>query len=136
MTVYVVTTGEYSDYCICRVFTDENAAKVYCAVNNDKENYDEYVIEEYETDDLDVDETLEVTYKYEFYANKKGHIGAYGESGLYSLKRKNEVIPPRKYIPDYHIIVYLDEPDAKDRALKIAQDMWAEYKANVVGGLL
>jgi hypothetical protein len=138
MTVYVVTAGEYSDYHIAGIFMDKNKAEIFCAIHNDKENsYEEYIIEEYENDDdMEVDETLKVTYKYEFYANKKGSINVYGGSGLHSLKKKNEVIPPHKYFQDYHIIVYLDEPDARDRALKIAQDMWAEYKANVVGGLL
>ena len=46
MTVYVVTTGSYSDYGIHSIFTDKNKAKE-CAKLLDNSND----IEEYETSD-------------------------------------------------------------------------------------
>ena len=48
MKVYVVTTGEYSDYGIDAVFAEEKKAMLYCAVRNIK-SPDSFRIEEYET---------------------------------------------------------------------------------------
>ena len=35
MTIYVVTSGEYSDYGIDAVFTDKKQAELYCAVHEE-----------------------------------------------------------------------------------------------------
>lgn len=49
MKVYIVTTGEYSDYHIDEVFTDLEQAQLYCAARNGVVCA-EYYIEEWETD--------------------------------------------------------------------------------------
>lgn len=66
MKIYVVTEGAYLDYHICAVFTDKNKAELYCAVNEEKEfsnnDYyifgDEYMIEEFDTDDVNIEGTV------------------------------------------------------------------------------
>lgn len=52
MIVYAVTTGEYSDYHIVKIFGNKENAQVYCAVHNpDSDLEDIYEIEEYELAD-------------------------------------------------------------------------------------
>lgn len=51
--VYVVTTGEYSDYQIDRIFTSLDKAEQYVAANS--AYLDEYSIETYDVDNVDVD---------------------------------------------------------------------------------
>lgn len=51
--VYVVTTGEYSDYQIDQIFTSLDKAEQYVAANS--RYLDEYRIETYDVDDVDVD---------------------------------------------------------------------------------
>ena len=53
MKVYVITSGEYSDYHIVRVFAEkENAQKYIALMNKGRCIYsDDYYLEEYETDD-------------------------------------------------------------------------------------
>lgn len=66
MKIYVVTEGEYSDYHICAVFDDKKKAELYCAVREEKDFLDnkcyvfgdEYMIEEYDTDDIDIEGTV------------------------------------------------------------------------------
>ena len=63
MKIYVVTEGEYSEYHICAVFDDKNKAELYCAVREEKDFLnnncyvfgDEYMIEEFNTDDVDIE---------------------------------------------------------------------------------
>ena len=54
MKVYIITSGEYSDYGIDKVFLDKAKAEEYVRLNSRK--YDEPTIEEYETSD----ETFEI----------------------------------------------------------------------------
>ena len=60
MKVYVITSGEYSEYHIDAVALDEEEAKKKCAVfNSTKSEYDDMCqIEEYDTDDVQVSENV------------------------------------------------------------------------------
>ena len=66
MKIYVITEGEYSDYHICAVFDDKKKAELYCAVREEKDFLnnncyifgDEYMIEEYDTDDVNLEGTV------------------------------------------------------------------------------
>lgn len=69
MTIYVVTSGEYSDYHIDGVFSDRKQAELYCAITDSRRNkYDDDFcsIEEYETDGIKLEG--EVYYGISFYA--------------------------------------------------------------------
>lgn len=55
MKVYIVTSGEYSDYGIRAVFTNHKKAELYCATHNTKTCSEECYIEEYETKDFDIE---------------------------------------------------------------------------------
>lgn len=66
MKIYAVTEGEYSDYHICAVFDDKKKAELYCAVREEKDFLDnkyyvfgdEYMIEEYDTNDANIEGTV------------------------------------------------------------------------------
>ena len=53
MTVYIVTTGEYSDYHIDRVFTNRDQAAAYCATRNGGIIHN-YYLEEWDTDKCEI----------------------------------------------------------------------------------
>lgn len=54
MKVYVITAGEYSDYCIQAVTLNRGKAELICAINNRNIRYseDQSKIEEYDTDEI------------------------------------------------------------------------------------
>ena len=54
MKVYVITAGEYSDYCIQAVTLNREKAELICAINNRNIRYseDRSKIEEYDTDEI------------------------------------------------------------------------------------
>ena len=66
MKIYVVTSGEYSEYHIDAVFADKKKAELYCAVREEKEFLDnqslvfgdEYMIEEFDTHDDNIEGTV------------------------------------------------------------------------------
>ena len=61
MTIYLVTSGEYSDYHIDAVFADKEKAERFCALkNNEYNDYNEYEIEEWEEDDVEIDTVSEL----------------------------------------------------------------------------
>ena len=74
MKVYVVTAGEYSDYHICKIFLDKEKAEKYVAIENEiNQYYDECWINEWETDDDNVDMTAKVGHYYYAYIDMGGH---------------------------------------------------------------
>ena len=52
MTVYVITSGEYSDYAILGVFTEQGAADKYVEMFNEARHYEEACVEPYEADTI------------------------------------------------------------------------------------
>ena len=52
MTHYVITSGEYSDYHIVAVYADREEAYKVCKILNDRCEYEDYTIEEYEDGSL------------------------------------------------------------------------------------
>lgn len=68
MKVYLVTSGEYSDYHVDQVFLDEDKAKHWVAaqIDNAGDRYhEEYYIDEVETADESIDCALKINYLYE-----------------------------------------------------------------------
>jgi hypothetical protein len=52
-TVYVVTSGEYDDYCIVGVCSTKEIAEKMVAIKNTKSMFKDARIEEYEMDELE-----------------------------------------------------------------------------------
>lgn len=69
MKIYVITSGEYSDYGIVAVFTDFEKAKLFCAAHNLQERYSyDYYIETYDTDDYNIESNIKVYSAFKFRA--------------------------------------------------------------------
>lgn len=64
MKVYTVWTGEYSDRCMVAVFLDEAKAEKYAELHTELDEYDDYWVTEYETqdDNFDMDSTVHKYY--------------------------------------------------------------------------
>lgn len=133
MKVYIVTSGEYSDYHIVAVFIDKDLAYRYATVRKLKDRWDDYNVEIYDTDDIkmaDVNAEEEkikphILYRCEFLPN-----GTLLE-GRDTVKEKLE----EPVIEDYgRTIVYVSKGDKSiEECIKIAQDMRAKYLAEKFG---
>ena len=66
MTVYVVTSGEYSSYGICEIFSTCEQAEKYIASENDRYGWDDYRIEEWELDNCKIESNNSIYYCYEY----------------------------------------------------------------------
>ncbi len=121
MRIYVITSGEYSDYRIETVFTDKRKAEIYAATHSAN-------IEEYEADECQVSSNTDVYVVHEFTA-RRGVVEP-GCDIQYTTRRQESRINRSRYC--YFIYVCLDERN-EDKARKIAQDIFAKYKAEVFG---
>lgn len=124
-TFYAVTDGDYSDYHIIAITDNkeraENIKKLY------GDNYSEPMIEEFFDGEAKNEALYDVVYKTDgsykvslkdFDMNKLSNINIVNENTFHNNWWK------------YRVLVM-----AKDRthAIKIAQDLWAEYKAKKEG---
>lgn len=68
MTIYIVTSGEYSDYGIECVFSTREQAERYVALQNDNKAWwsECWFIEEYEVDGATIETDKPLWYHYEF----------------------------------------------------------------------
>lgn len=131
MTVYVITSGEYSDYSICAVALDKEKAEIL------KEKFDRYDytgarIEEYDTEDYEAILSGKSVYGVSF--DKCGNcINIYNENEDLSPYLIDRV----KYSPSFNeftgvcvVYVMTDSPEA---AVKIAAERRAKYLAEKMG---
>ena len=129
--VFIVTSGEYSDYHIDAVFSNRRDAEIFCA-NHDKGFYGSPEIEEYEID-IDVSQMdADIVYAY---VVRDGKIESTDIIRKSKIKKFQE---NAKYMDNWYkrmenkkgkgICVFLTKPN-KSKALKIAQDKLAEQKA-------
>ncbi len=132
MKIYIVTSGEYSDYDIERVFLDENKANKYAKMRAYSK------VEEYETEENEFSEIIYASISYQIENDKEDynftmHItntldddekdmhytGFYGWTTrpveYLNLKR---VIRNRNY----------DEEKLRDKYLKVCHDLYAKVK--------
>ena len=135
MKVYVITSGEYSDYGIQAVALNRGKAEQICAMLNSLRGYycDISIIEEYDTDEMqcETDEDVGLCYKAEF--NYKTLENIYWYEPFYSFTR-NEI--KRGFLNKKNSIFMSatfpkDMPQEKVR--KIMIDRVAKWKAEQVG---
>ena len=121
MKVYVVTEGEYSDYCIDAIFSDYKQAELYQMTHEETNTQ----IEEYELDLW----KLEGEVKY----GVRGHVTTQGYVFGCPVREDREsqewqyddgwfdaFIPTKKFV-------------SEEQANKIARDDWARFKAEKEG---
>lgn len=129
MKIYVVTSGEYSDYCIEAVFTDKEKAKLYCAAH-EKYTADYPRIEEYDTEDDAITGGAPVRRYCEVKVVTITDPDRYYVKQFYGFARENSVVKDHF---GYSVTFEVRRKTSRERAIKIAQDMIAEYKAKGEG---
>lgn len=125
MTVYIVTSGEYSDYGICAVFTSQEQAELYISTMPDLDR-EEYFVEKYETDKAHFEG--KVFYGMSFYVTEDFNYAYTPIRAFISNKPVKEEINDRRVtIPVNRYYCPLEYEEEKKLG-KIAQDWIAQYK--------
>lgn len=139
MKIYIVTSGEYSDYSILAAFLDETKAEVFVEKYNrgrvDKQgvcHYGEAIIEEYE-DGIPFDfETMNL-YAVRFYHDGSHDIVKKELCNVYDFQRPFPCIAaPNSTFTRHKYIVEVAAKD-EEHAFKIACDALAKWKAEKEG---
>ena len=119
MRVYVITSGDYSDYCIMGVTLDKENAERYVELYNGKSEYYQAKIEEYETDQFGHGNRL------------PWFVFKDRQSTSVDLGREpcDDVVKENAYGAIY-VSVYAED---ESHALKIAYDKFAQYMAEKEG---
>ena len=128
MKVYVITSGEYSDYCIQTVALSREKAEQICAMLNGSNGYrsDTAIIEEYDTDEIQCETNEDVGLCYEAVFDYKTLENIYWCDPFYSFGR-NEIISCREHMIEITATFLKDMPQEKVR--KIMCDRVAKWKA-------
>ena len=131
MKVYVITSGEYSDYCIQTVALSREKAEQICAMLNGSNGYrsDTAIIEEYDTDEIQCETNEDVGLCYDAAFEYKTLKNIYWCNPFYSFAR-NEIkrgIAHRKCNILISATFPKDMPQEKVR--KIMCDRVAKWKA-------
>jgi len=151
MKVYVVTSGEYSDYRIEKVFLDKDKAELYCDLHRHEDYWGHMEVEEYDSYDDNV--TGNKGDRIFFFAFRivKGELYI-GRPNIYAfLNVPDGVDEFFEYLDDYgfkatspNANTFYSEDLSEDRfgivtkegdqekAFKIACDKWAEYRYQLV----
>lgn len=136
MTIYVVTSGEYSEYGINRVFLDKEKAEIYCALCNGdaspyKPGFSNAQIETYESSDDDIQGNIDIQYQYMVHEESNEPSKEYYNVFRMHPKNENRIIPS-PFGKHLKALVYLTREDP-ELAFKIGKDMIARYKAEQEG---
>lgn len=131
MKVYVITSGEYSDYGIRAVALSREKAELICAMLNSTKRYysDVATIEEYDTDEIQCGVNEDVGLCYEASFNYKTLENIYCDEPFYSFAR-NEI--KRELLGrGYEILITATFPKdmPQEKARKIMKDRVAKWKA-------
>lgn len=135
MKVYVITSGEYSEYSIRAVALSREKAELICAMLNSEKRYycDVATIEEYDTDEIQCDVNEDVGLCYDAGFNYKTLKNIYWGEPFYSFAR-NEI---KREISGngYEILIVATFPKdmPQEKARKIMKDRVAKWKAEQVG---
>lgn len=122
MKVYVITSGDYSDYHICAVTLDKEKAEKYA--EHIDTGYQDVNVEEYDTDHID-------TYmKY----GKSFHVEIYMPGFRIDYVYGNEHERAERIFPHNYTMYGVDvNAKDKDHAVKVATDRLAKYLAEEEG---
>ena len=134
MKVFIVTQGCYSDYHICGVFLTRYEAEIYCAAMHDaEEDYEDFYIDERDTDAHRIEVAPDVEVHYEAIIRK-------GFTDEWDSVRVSRTLKPlesfkfekRTQYTNARYRAVLNIGD-KDKVLKIFRDWLAQKKAEEAG---
>lgn len=131
MKVYVITSGKYSEYHIDAVALDMDEAESKCATLNSKRNDDFCTIEEYDTNEMQIDFKNEQKIRFEMEVSyKDGHIYWFDDTGYLTFEDINTIKTLRFQKGNrINIVATLPRGTEADKAKKIMLDRIAEFKA-------
>lgn len=135
MKVYLITSGEYSDYQIEAVSLDEKEAERICGMLNKNRYCDTCDIEIYDTDEVKVDSNEEVLDRFWMQVGyKTGKMYCY-DSPVAVLGENNEIKVKYGYSNESRIEITATFPKGTTRAKakKIMLDRVAKFKAERAG---
>ena len=124
--IYIVTSGEYSDYGIEAVFTDKYEAEKYCATEN-LSRWSDCRVEEYEVYTCKCESREKMLYEFVIWENAID-TSRCRKVVWASPEYRNSV----EWNYRYYAYVYIDKDDP-ELAFKIAKDMIAKEKADKSG---
>lgn len=129
MKIYVITKGSYSDYHICAVTTDKEKAERLALFYTDR--WDEAKVEEFEEDEIP-DDCMPIYFVR--YKNGKWYIDNCGiespdHEAEHAFFKRNYVRGTYDFDSFYCDVMADDE----EHAIKIAQDLYAKKKAELMG---
>ena len=132
MKVYVITSGEYSDYGIEAVCLDKDKAEQICATINDgliraKLYGDTASIEEYDTDEYEIDSDLAIGNLYVLHAKYNKISEQYMYEPMLTFMRKD--ITFEKIGDEVHVEATFPIEMNREKAEKIMRDELAKWKA-------
>lgn len=119
--IYIVTSGEYSDYRIEAVFSTEEKANEYV-----QQNGNDFCIEEHNLDEEVVKETQLWFIEFEIENQKMKRASPI----TYDFDKKKDTCKVTEYISFEPYITFYVEAETMDRAIKIASERFASVKAN------
>lgn len=129
--IYLISTGCYSDYCVCGYFTDREQAEEYCRLMNAGDNYyhDEYYVEELEEINL-VEELANIHYFYKVKINLNGVVDSLScEPTLDEIYDSIDFLENEFSGGESSLKICFVRPwQDKDRMVKICRDILAEFK--------
>jgi hypothetical protein len=130
MKVYVITSGEYSDYCIRAIALSREKAELICAILNRSKRYYGNVatIEEYDTDEIQCDTNEDVGLCYEAELDYKTLKNIYWAEPFYSFAR--DEIKRKLLDHKYGILITATFPKEmpREKVRKIMCDRVTEWK--------
>lgn len=135
MKVYIVTSGDYSDYYIDAVFLDKAQAEYYCALHK----LEDVHIEEYDTDE-NVIECQKPVFQEWVVRFRKGKIESINHCG-YTFDNTMLEINEHEGFEVWQKVLrgYVRFTTSKDKdyeqAKKIACDLYAQFKYNKEKGI-
>lgn len=139
--IYAVSSGEYSDYSIMKVFSSLEAAERYIVQYNKRcsKYYDEAFLEIMDLDDVEDIESFEI-YRYinfSFYGQTKNYCWSmeFTDQPIDDLQIIDSLEKPGFFYGKIPVTRTYDDRNEKDCRLveKIIQDNIARYKAEQAG---
>ena len=130
MTIYIVTSGEYSDYHINAVFSSQEQAELYCATHEDDLEYP--CVEEYAVDEVTLCGSAKPMRRWTAAVSGSGTI-TYMDSQLTLKAGCVKVFPDRWPNSGYRVEMTMSTACSEDQARKAVFDHLAKYKAEKNG---
>lgn len=131
--VYIITAGSYSDKHIVAVFTTQKEAEQFCDVQNSKAKWDSQVCR---VNEYPIGADISLAGKQLFLAHEGAHNEIYAyDTGENILEYANEigVVKDNGFHLECYVSVDMNCDEPEEYALKVAADLFAEYRARKEG---